>query len=303
MTTPRTATPQIPLISPPDKLKATAHIKDSEHYDKLYRQSIEHTEQFWDQQATANLTWMKKWRTVLWHDFSSLGKSPTPYVKFFDGGQLNVSVNCLDRHVAAGRGNNTAIIWHSDDGSKRQTITFAQLLAATCRLANVLKKHGVKKGNVVTIYLPLIPEAAIAMLACSRIGAIHSVVFSAFSAQALHDRIRDGQSKIVITTDVSYHAGKTISLKGNVDAAVKGCPSVKKIITLRRGLDSVAMKKGRDFWWHEEISKPDNRISPITARQPSRSQRIRFLFCTLAAALVSPKVSCTPPPVTFFTAT
>jgi len=231
--------------------------KVTTNYDVLYQQSIDQPEQFWAKQAKENLAWMKRWRTVMWHDFSKIGTRPGPYVKFFDGGRLNVSVNCLDRHVAGGQGQKAAIIWHSDNGQERKTISYFQLLKTTGRFANVLKKHGIKKGDVVTIYLPMIPEAAIAMLACARIGAIHSVVFSAFSSSALQDRIRDGQSKMVITSDVSYHAGKTIPLKRNVDAAVKECPTVEKTITVRRGPGQATMKKGRDFWWHEEISKPD----------------------------------------------
>ncbi len=231
--------------------------KVTTNYEALYQQSIDQPEQFWAKQAAANLTWMKKWQVVMWHDFSKIGTRSEPYVKFFDGGRLNVSVNCLDRHVAGGQGRKAAIIWHSDDGQERKTISYSQLLTATCRFANVLKKHGVKKGDVVTIYLPMIPEAAIAMLACSRIGAIHSVVFSAFSATPLNSRLIDGQSKTVITADASYHAGKTNPLKKTLDKALKECSTVKQVIVVKRGPGPVTMKQDRDFWWHDEINAPD----------------------------------------------
>ena len=169
------------------------------------------SEKFWAMQAE-NLLWQKKWDQVLWYDPTRIGQQVGPYVKWFDGGQLNVSANCLDRHVAAGHGDKTAIIWHSDDGAERKTLTYQELLTAVCRLANVLKKQGIQKGDVVTIFLPMIPEAAIAMLACARIGAIHSVVFSAFSEQSLAQRVNDGRAKVIITADIASHAGKEIAV-------------------------------------------------------------------------------------------
>src|SRR3989344_2842225 len=214
------------------------------------------SEKFWAMQAE-NLLWQKKWDQVLWYDPTRIGQQVGPYVKWFDGGQLNVSANCLDRHVAAGHGDKTAIIWHSDDGAERKTLTYQELLTAVCRLANVLKKQGIQKGDVVTIFLPMIPEAAIAMLACARIGAIHSVVFSAFSEQSLAQRVNDGRAKVIITADIARHAGKEIALKSNVDAALKGCPTVQHVIVVSRSAAPVPMRAGRDIWWDKALQDPD----------------------------------------------
>ena len=169
-----------------------------------------------------------------------------PYVEFFKGGKINLSYNCLDRHLEE-RGDKTAIIWQGEDEKEERRLTFKELHTEVCKFANVLKKHGTKKGTVVTIFMPMVPEAAIAMLACTRIGAIHSVVFSAFSPDSLKNRINDCDSEVVLTSDVSYHGGKTLELKAKVDTAVKDCPTVKKIIVLDRGNTSPSMQEGRDY--------------------------------------------------------
>ena len=235
---------------PPGEFSAKAHIKSLEDYKKLYKRSIEDPEGFWGEQAQ-NLEWFKKWDKVM--DYSL--KDPL-YIKWFQGGKTNVAVNCLDRHLKNGRRNKAAIIWEGEPGDTR-TYTYQQLYAEVCKFANVLKKKGVKKGDLVTIYMPMIPELPIAMLACVRIGAIHSIVFGGFSADALKDRIQDASAKMLITTDASFRSGKVIALKSNADAALTSCPSVETVIVYNRTNTKVDMKPGRDFWWHEEMAAPD----------------------------------------------
>jgi acetyl-CoA synthetase len=235
---------------PPGEFSEKAHIKSLEDYKKLYKRSIEDPEGFWGEQAQ-NLEWFKKWDKVMDYSF----KDPL-YIKWFQGGKTNVAVNCLDRHLKNGRRNKAAIIWEGEPGDTR-TYTYQQLYAEVCKFANVLKKKGVKKGDLVTIYMPMIPELPIAMLACVRIGAIHSIVFGGFSADALKDRIQDASAKMLITTDASLRSGKVIALKSNADAALTSCPSVETVIVYNRTNTKVDMKPGRDFWWHEEMAAPD----------------------------------------------
>ncbi|MHB8880052.1 MAG: acetate--CoA ligase [Thermodesulfovibrionales bacterium] len=236
---------------PPSKeFSAKAHIKSLAEYEALYKRSVEDPEGFWGEMAEKNLTWFKKWDKVLDYDFNK------PYIKWFSGGKLNVSYNCLDRHITTATRNKAAIIWEADDGSYK-TYTYQQLFMEVNRFANVLKKSGIKKGDRVTIYLPMIPELAISMLACSRIGAIHSIVFGGFSATALRDRIQDCQSSLCITSDKGVRGGKFVPLKSNCDEAIEECPSVTKMIVVKRGDGQVAMKEGRDVWWADEVSAPD----------------------------------------------
>jgi len=195
------------VFYPPKELSEKAHIKSMAQYERLYKESIENPEEFWSRQAEENLTWFKKWDTVLEYDFSKIGEVSEPYVQWFQGGRLNVSYNCIDRHLSSWRRNKAAIIWQGEKEEDKRTITYQQLHTAVCKFANVLKRQGIKKGDRVTLYLPMIPELPIAMLACSRIGAIHSVVFSAFSAESLKNRILDCGSKMVITADVGFHGG------------------------------------------------------------------------------------------------
>ncbi|MBA2124162.1 acetate--CoA ligase [bacterium Unc6] len=245
------------IFYPPQELSRKAYIKSMEEYEELYKESIEEPEKFWARQAEENIIWFKKWDKVMEHDFSRIGEVEEPYVKFFEGGRLNVSYNCLDRHLSTWRRNKAALIWQGEKEEEKCTLTYQQLHTEVCRFANVLKKHGVKKGDVVTIFLPMLPASAIAMLACTRIGAIHSVVFSAFSAEALKSRILDSNSTFVITADAGFRAGKIIDVKGKVDKALPDCKEVEKVIVYNRGNSQIDMKPGRDFWWHEEMEAGD----------------------------------------------
>lgn len=262
------------MYYPPKNLSRNAHIKSFKEYERLYKESINNPEKFWARHASENLEWFKKWDKVMEYDFSRIGEIKAPYVKFFSGGKLNVSYNCLDRHIKTARRNKAAIIWQGEKEEGKRVLTYEQLHSEVSRFSNVLKNNGIKKGNVVTIYLPMIPELTIAMLACSRIGAIHSVVFSAFSANALGDRIIDCKSKMVITCDVSFYNGKTFSLKQKADEAVNGITTVKRMIVYKRGRaelplsrdergGNVKMESGRDFWWHEEMEKAASDFNPV----------------------------------------
>ncbi len=236
---------------PPSKeFSAKAHIKSIAEYETLYKRSVEDPEGFWGEMAEKNLTWFKKWDKVLDYDFNK------PYIKWFAGGKLNASYNCLDRFINTSTRNKAAIIWEADDGSYK-TYTYQQLFMEVNRFANVLKKNNIKKGDRVTIYLPMIPELAISMLACARIGAIHSIVFGGFSSTALRDRIQDCQSSLVITSDKGVRGGKFVPLKTNNDAAVEECPTVQKVIVVKRGDGEVMMKPGRDIWWHDEMASAE----------------------------------------------
>ncbi len=213
--------------------------------DRLAEWAERDPDGFWAEQAKS-LHWTKPWDTVL--DWSNV-----PHAKWFVGGQLNASDNCLDRHVAAGRGNKAALVWEGEPGDSR-TLTYQQLLREVCKFANALKTLGVEKGDRVTIYMPMIPEAAVAMLACARIGAMHSVVFGGFSADAVADRNNDAKSKLVITADGGWRRGKVVPLKANVDAALEKSPSVEKCVVFNRCNTAVEMKAGRDVWWHDLVA-------------------------------------------------
>ncbi|MEK9150259.1 MAG: acetate--CoA ligase [Candidatus Desantisbacteria bacterium] len=245
------------IFYPPEELSQDAHIKSMEEYERLYQESIEEPEAFWARQAEENIDWFKKWDKVLEYDFSKIGEVEGPYLKFFQGARLNVSYNCLDRHLATARRNKAALIWQGEKEEERRTLTYQQLHTEVCKFANVLKKHGVKKGDRITLFLPMILELPIAMLACSRIGAIHSVVFSAFSSDSLRGRILDCDSKMVITSDVGFHGGRVINLKSKTDEAIHNCGGVEKVIVYNRGNSPVDMKPGRDFWWHKEMEAED----------------------------------------------
>jgi acetyl-CoA synthetase len=221
-----------------------------EEYDKIYKRSVEDPEGFWGEMAEKQLTWFRKWDKVLEYDFMK------PEIKWFQGGRINASYNCLDRHITSATRNKAAIIWEADDGSYK-TYTYQQLHHEVNRFANVLKKHGVKKGDRVTIYLPMIPELPISMLACARIGAVHSAVFGGFSAQALRDRIQDCKAKIVVTADKGVRGGRFVPLKSNGDEAISECPTVEKVIVVKRGDGAVDMEPERDLWWDEEMRAAD----------------------------------------------
>ncbi|MDI6727631.1 MAG: acetate--CoA ligase [Thermodesulfovibrionales bacterium] len=235
---------------PAKEFSERAHIKSMKEYEQIYRRSIEDPDGFWSEMAEKNLTWFKKWDKVLEWSFEK------PEIKWFINGKLNASYNCLDRFINTPVRNKAAIIWEMDGGGYR-TYTYQQLYYEVNRFANVLKKHGVKKGDRVTIYLPMIPELAIAMLACARIGAIHSIVFGGFSAQALRDRIQDCQSKLLITSDRGVRGGRFVPLKANADEALHECPNVEKVIVVKRTDPAIDMEPSRDLWWHDEINAPD----------------------------------------------
>jgi len=239
------------VFRPPKEFSELAALKSLDEYKALYNWSIKDPEGFWGQVAN-QLDWYKKWDRFLEYNFKD-----KPEIRYFTGGKINVSYNCLDRHLKTWRKNKAAIIWQGEPEDDTEVYTYQQLHHEVCRFANVLKKLGVRKGDTVSIYLPMIPELAIAMLACVRIGAVHSVVFGGFSAEALRDRILDCRSKTLITADGYYRSGRQIMSKGNADAALTECPEVTDVVVVKRlGID-VPMKEGRDHWWQELMNADD----------------------------------------------
>ncbi len=237
------------LFPPPPDTSMKAHIKSSAEYDTLYRESIEDPEGFWARMAEENLNWSKKWDKVLEYDFNK------PEIKWFVNGRLNASYNCIDRHLKSWRRNKAAIIWEGDDGSYK-TYTYQELYYEVNRFANVLLGKGIKKGDRITIYLPMIPELAIAMLATARIGAVHSVVFGGFSASSLSERMIDSGSRLLVTSDEGVRGGKKIAMKKTSDEALLSCPDIKDVIVVKRTGGAVEMREGRDTWWSEEVERP-----------------------------------------------
>ena len=235
------------VFKPSSSIVDTSNVKGLEHYQQMVEAARLNPESFWGEAALKELHWFKPFHTVL--DWSN-----PPFAKWFDGGKTNVSYNCLDRHVKQGLGNKLAIIWEGEPGEVRK-ITYKELFEEVCRVANGLKKLGIRKGDLVALYMPMVPEAAMAMLACARIGAPHSVVFGGFSSEALRDRLNDGEARAVITADGGFRKDKIISLKNAVDSALANdsCPSVKSVLVVRRTCEEVAFVSGRDYWWHELI--------------------------------------------------
>ncbi len=228
----------------------TFQIKSITEYNQAYKKSIDQPEEFWGEIAD-NFYWRKKWDKVLNWDFK------TPNIKWYEGAKLNITENCLDRHLEE-NGNQPAIIWEPNDPEEHHRIlTYSQLHQQVCLFANALKNNGAKKGDRICIYMPMVPELAIAVLACARIGAIHSVVFGGFSAQSIADRINDATCSLVITADGGFRGAKDIPLKNVIDDALVQCPSVKKVIVLTRTRTPIAMIKGRDVWWEDEIKKAE----------------------------------------------
>lgn len=228
---------------------------DEATYDSMYQRSIADPDGFWSDQANAFLLWQKPWQTVSETDM------PSGNIRWFDGGQLNVSVNCIDRHLPE-RAEQTAIIWEGDKPSDDTRISYQELYERVCQLANGLRARGVKKGDRVCIYMPMIPEAAYAMLACARIGAIHSVVFGGFSPQSLKDRILDSDCQTVITADEGMRGGKAIPLKANTDAALASCPDVHTVVTVRRTGGDISWQEGRDIWYSDLTSAQPKSCEP-----------------------------------------
>ncbi|OGI45054.1 MAG: acetate--CoA ligase [Candidatus Muproteobacteria bacterium RBG_16_65_31] len=229
----------------PAEFARRAHI-DEEKYRALYARSLADPDGFWAEQAQEFVTWFKPWKKVSDWSFDTRNL----YIKWFEGARLNVAYNCLDRHLEQ-RGDQVAILWEGDDPKEDRKITYRELHAEVCRFANVLKGRGVKKGDRVCIYMPMIPETAVAMLACARIGAVHSVVFGGFSPESLKDRILDSDCRVVVTADEGVRAGRKVPLKTNTDTALTRCPDVHSVIVYRRTGGAVPWQDGRDYWYHE----------------------------------------------------
>jgi acetyl-CoA synthetase len=245
------------------------NIESFEDYKKLYERSIQDPEGFWAEVAS-DFEWRKKWDTVLEWDFQK------PMVKWFNGAKLNITENCLDRHIAQ-RGDQIAIIWEPNNPKDPALkITYRQLLDEVSKTANMLKANGVRKGDRVCIYLPMIPQLAYTVLACARIGAVHSVVFAGFSAKSLVDRINDAGCKIVVTSDGSYRGEKVINLKGIIDEAVQNCPQVNDVIVYEHTKNNPPMKPGRDVWWHDEIHK----VTSVCTPEETEAEDLLFILYT-----------------------
>ena len=248
---------------PSPEFKRQALVADT----SLYDDAAEDYQGFWARQSADLLTWSTDWKTICEWEL--------PFSKWFVGGQLNASYNCLDRHVEAGRGDKVAFHWEGEPGDSR-VLTYSDLLDEVQRFANALKQLGVQRGDRINIYLPMIPEAAIAMLACARIGAAHSVVFGGFSAQSLSDRINDAEAKVLITADGGYRRGDVFPLKPAADDAIATTPSIEHVVVVRRGGNDVDMKEGRDHWYHDLIAAAD----PVCPAEPMDAEQLLFLLYT-----------------------
>ncbi|HEY3899111.1 MAG TPA: acetate--CoA ligase [Chthoniobacter sp.] len=255
------------VFKPAKEFSKKARIQSLAQYRKMWEESIKRPDKFWAREA-ADLDWNKKWSKVLeWKE---------PVAKWFIGGKLNVSENCLDRHLSGPRKNKAALIWEGEPGERR-VITYQQLHRDVCRFANVLKRNKIKKGDRVIIYMPMIPEAAVAMLACARLGITHSVVFGGFSAESIKDRVHDSGAVAVITADGGYRRGAIVPLKANVDAALQdGAHTVKRVIVFRRAGNDIHIEEGRDVWWHRELEYVNANCPPV----PLDSEHPLFILYT-----------------------
>jgi acetyl-CoA synthetase len=248
-------------------------IRSLDQYNMAYSYSLSHPEEFWAGVAE-HFVWRKKWDKVLEWNFTD------PAIKWFQGGKLNITENCLDRHIAT-MGDKPAIIWEPNDPEdSHRILTYKELLNKVMQFANVLKNNGVKKGDRVCIYMGMIPELAIAVLACARIGAVHSVIFGGFSAQSIADRIQDASASVVITCDGAYRGNKTIPLKAVIDDAMMGCPTIRKIIVCTHTRTPVSMIKGRDVWWEDEIKKVETQGNPFVEPEEMDAEDILFILYT-----------------------
>ena len=260
------------IYYPSPEASKNAYIKNMEEYEAQYRRSVEDPEGYWAERAEQSLTWTKKWDTVL--DYSW---DPTPTIKWFEGGELNVTYNCLDRHVEAGKGGKTAVIFESDQGDNI-SYTYQELLDEVCKFANVLKKHGVEKGDRVAVYLPMISEVPIVLLACARIGAVHMVVFGGFSADSLRARIDDCGAKVLVCADKGYRGGRIMASKTNADDAISGETPIETVIVIKRVDGDVPMQEGRDVWYRDEMAAAD--ITTDCPVVPCESEHPLFILYT-----------------------
>ena len=272
------------LFAPSDSFSAKARIKSIEQYQQLWDEANDNNEMFWDRLAKEELHWFEPYQKVLQWD--------EPFAKWFVGGKTNAAYNCLDCHLDTTTGTKAALIWEGEPGDQR-TLTYQQLQREVCKFANVLKDQGVGQGDVVSIYMPLTPELAIAMLACARIGAVHSVIFAGFSAESIADRNNDAQAKLQLTADAAWRRGKQLPLKETIDEALEKSNTVEKCIVLRRTGADVSMKEGRDYWWDElvDVASADCPATPVdsenplfilyTSRQHRKTQRHQAHNCRL----------------------
>ena len=247
----------VKVFNPPSLFSINSHVKDMDQYHTEYNQSITDRNAFWADKAE-RISWLKKWDSIGEFDFVNAN------IKWFEGGKLNVSYNCLDRHVEAGNGDRTALIWEGNDPNEDQHFTYAELLEKVQKFANVLKGLGVEKGDRVCMYMQMVPQLPVAMLACTRIGAVHSIVFGAFSPDSLRDRINDSECKILITQDTGVRGTKqNIPMKSNADLALVQTPSIEHVIVVHRTGEPVDMVEGRDVWWQEEMAKATTNCAPV----------------------------------------
>jgi len=242
------------LFLPSEDFRSKAAVKSMEEFETIYKESEDDLEGFWAKHAEEQLDWYKKWDTVLSGD--------PPFWRWFVGGQLNASYNCLDRHLNTERRNKTALIWEGEPEGDSRTYTYEELHKEVCKFANVLKSLGVKRGDRVCMYLPMIPELPVAMLACARIGAIHSIVFGGFSAESLKDRIQDAEAKLLITGDGSFRRGRITPLKGNADSVLDDCPTIENVVVVERTGADIGWRDGRDHWWDDLMADASPNCEP-----------------------------------------
>ena len=246
---------------PSEAFSADAHISSDEQYQEMWQRAKDDPDGFWGELARENLDWIEP--------FDQVSEGDMPDTKWFTGGKLNVTQNCLDRHLDNWRKNKAAIIWEGEPGDTR-VLRYQDLHREVCRFANVLKQLGVETGDRVTLYMPMIPELAIAMLACARIGAVHSIIFGGFSADAVAERNNDAQAKLVVTADAGWRRGKELPLKAAVDKSLEKSPSVEKVVVVRRTGYEVEMVPDRDYWWHDlvETASTECEATPLDSEHP-----------------------------------